>query len=464
MSRRTGETHGLEAHATATDTIAAIATPPGQGAISVIRISGGSVPEVLSGCLDCDLAALAPRQAMLARIVDAERSVIDEGLLTYFPGPRSYTGEDVAEFSGHGGVLVTSKVLERFLQCGARPADPGEFSQRAFLNGKMDLTQAEAVMDVISAQTELALKSASEQLSGRLGDRLNAMREDLIGVLAHVEAFIDFPEEDIDPETGEQLSARIAAIREQAAKLLATADQGRILRQGVRTVICGAPNVGKSSLLNVLSGFERAIVSDTAGTTRDTIEEVINLRGIPLRLVDTAGMREAKDRIEAEGIERTRRQLETAELVLYVVDASLPASASGDEQAVEHTHLVRVLNKCDLGMHDDYARSEGVRFSCVAEQGRDELADAIFFRLGFSSTGSVGGSGDNIAVSVRHQQSLVRAVDFLDTARERLMAGESPEFIALELRTALQAIGEIVGRTDVEEILGEIFASFCIGK
>ena len=440
------------------DTIAAIATPPGQGAISVIRISGSSVAEVLATCLDCNLAALAPRKARLARILDAEREVIDEGLLTYFPGPQSYTGEDVAEFSGHGGVLVTRKVLERFLQCRARPADPGEFSQRAFLNGKMDLTQAEAVMDVISAQTELALKSASEQLSGRLGDRLQAMREDLIGVLAHVEAFIDFPEDDIDPETGEQLGARISTIREQATELLATADQGRILRQGVRTVICGAPNVGKSSLLNVLSGFERAIVSGTAGTTRDTIEEVINLRGIPLRLVDTAGMREAEDAVEAEGIERTLRQLETAELVLHVVAAS---EAMSEEDKIEHSHLVRVLNKCDLGVHSDFAETEGVKFSCVEEQGREELAKAIVETLGFGG-GSVG--GDSIAVSARHQNSLQRASELLDAGRERLRAGESPEFIALELRAALEALGEIVGRTDVEEILGEIFSSFCIGK
>ena len=442
----------------ASDTIVAIGTPPGQGAISVIRISGGSVPEVLSTCLDCNLAALAPRRAMLARILDEQRQVIDEGLLTYFPGPQSYTGEDVAEFSGHGGILVTRKVLERFLQCGARPADPGEFSQRSFLNGKMDLTQAEAVMDVISAQTELALKSASEQLSGRLGDRLQAMREELIVVLAHVEAFIDFPEEDIDPETGEQLASRIEAIRERARDLLATADQGRILRQGVRTVICGAPNVGKSSLLNVLSGFERAIVSDTAGTTRDTIEEVINLRGIPLRLVDTAGMREAEDAIEAEGIERTRRQLETAELVLHVIDASGPLS---EDEAIEHCQLVRVLNKCDLGVHADYEGHDGVEFSCIEDQGRDELAAAIEEKLGFGG-GAIG--GDSIAVSARHQQSLERAAELLSAGKVRLAVGESPEFIALELRSALEALGEIVGRTDVEDILGEIFSSFCIGK
>lgn len=458
MKASNANTQGLEAHATCADTIAAVATPPGQGAISVIRISGGSVPEVLSTCLDCNLATLAPRRAMLARIRAEDGSTIDEGLLTFFPGPRSYTGEDVVEFAGHGGVLVTRKVLERLLQCGARAADPGEFSQRAFLNGKMDLTQAEAVMDVISAQTDLALKSANEQLSGRLGERLQAMREDLIGVLAHVEAYIDFPEEDIDPETGEQLKARMVAIEDAARELLATADQGRILRHGVRTVICGAPNVGKSSLLNVLLGFERAIVSDTAGTTRDTIEEVINLRGIPLRLVDTAGMRDAEDAIEREGIERTRQQIESAELVIEVVDASI---ARGEQAAVDHPRVVRVLNKSDLDTHADFCDADGVRFSCTENRGRDALADAIFERLDFDVASA---AGDSVAVSARHQQSLERAVGFLDVARARLEAAESPEFVALEMRAALEAIGEIVGRTDVEEILGEIFASFCIGK
>ncbi len=443
---------------TSADTIAAVATPPGQGAISVIRISGGSVPEVLSTCLDCNLAALAPRRAMLARIHAEDGSAIDEGLLTFFPGPHSYTGEDVVEFAGHGGVLVTRRVLERLLQCGARAADPGEFSQRAFLNGKMDLTQAEAVMDVISAQTDLALKSANEQLSGRLGDRLQNMREDLIGVLAHLEAYIDFPEEDIDPETGEKLKARIVAIEDAARELLATADQGRILRHGVRTVICGAPNVGKSSLLNVLLGFDRAIVSDMAGTTRDTIEEVINLRGIPLRLVDTAGMRDAEDAVEREGIERTRQQIASAELVIEVVDASI---AQDGEMSVDHPRVVRVLNKCDLDAHADFRGADGVRFSCTENTGGDALADAIFERLDFDVASS---AGDSVAVSARHQQSLQRAVEFLDTARGRLQERESPEFIALELRAALEAIGEIVGRTDVEEILGEIFASFCIGK
>ncbi len=449
---------GQGLQALAADTIAAVATPPGQGAISVIRISGGSVPEVLSTCLDCNLAALAPRRAMLARIRAADGSAIDEGLLTFFPGPHSYTGEDVVEFAGHGGVLVTRKVLERLLQCGARAADPGEFSQRAFLNGKMDLTQAEAVMDVISAQTELALKSANEQLSGRLGDRLQDMREDLIGVLAHLEAYIDFPEEDIDPETGEQLRGRITSIEDAARELLATADQGRILRHGVRTVICGAPNVGKSSLLNVLLGFERAIVSDTAGTTRDTIEEVINLRGIPLRLVDTAGMRDAEDAIEREGIERTRQQIGSAELVIEVIDASVERR---DQASVDHPRVVRVLNKSDLDSHADFRDADGVRFSCVADQGRDALTAAIFERLDFDVASS---AGDSVAVSARHQQSLERAVGFLDAAKARLQGAESPEFIALELRAALEAVGEIVGRTDVEEILGEIFSSFCIGK
>ncbi|MCB1230258.1 MAG: tRNA uridine-5-carboxymethylaminomethyl(34) synthesis GTPase MnmE [Verrucomicrobiae bacterium] len=446
------------------DTIAAIATPPGQGAIALIRVSGEGAKSIAESVFSRSIET--PRMQAFGRVKSAKSDdTIDEVLLTWFQSPHSYTGEDVIEISCHGGMLVTQKVLERILEAGARPAEAGEFSQRAFFNGKMDLTQAEAVMDLISAQTDLALKAAHEQLSGRLGNALTRLREELIGIVAHVEAYIDFPEEDIDPETGEALLSRIDVARKSVDQLIATADQGRILREGVRTVICGAPNVGKSSLLNVLLGFDRAIVSETAGTTRDTIEEVINLRGIPIRLIDTAGVRESNDLIEREGITRTQAQIAHAELVLEMVDVSESKSRSGSGEIAASipagTHHLRLLNKIDRGEHTDWRDVEGVRLSCLEETGMDSLTEAIFEKLG--GPGANWGA-DLVAINARHKRCLNRASEDLGNARHRLASGESPEFVALDLRSALDAIGEVVGKTDVEEILGEIFSTFCIGK
>ena len=441
------------------DIIAAIASPPGVGAVSLIRVSGAGARELVQASFSGSLKQA--RFSAFGSLRAADATTIDEVLATFFEGPRSYTGEDTVEISGHGGVLVTRKILERLLDLGARAAEPGEFSQRAFFNGKLDLTQAEAVMDLITAQTELAMKSANEQLAGRLGDRLQTLREELIGIVAHVEAYIDFHEEDIDPETGEALLARIAGVAGTVDQLLATADQGRILREGVRTVICGAPNVGKSSLLNQLLGFDRAIVSATAGTTRDTIEEVINLEGIPLRLIDTAGVRDSEDAIEQEGIQRTHRQIENAELVLELVDGSqapdqqprVPLPASGKR--------LLVLNKSDLGEAPQWKVESAVRLSCTDGTGLDQLSASILE--------TIGGFGDSsetgmIAINARHQACLTQAQGYLKDSRACLTSGESPEFVALELRAALDAIGQVIGKTDVEEILGEIFSSFCIGK
>ncbi len=313
------------------DTIAAISTPFGEGAVALLRLSGARAVAVADQIFrgKALLAEAEPRAQYFGRIVDENGSPVDDVLAVVFRAPASYTGEDIVEISCHGGILVTRRILELLLAHGARSAEPGEFTQRAFLNGKMDLTQAEAVMDLIRAQTELALRAATEQLEGRLGAKVRELREQLLGLLAHVEAFIDFPEEDIDPDTGAALLAKLHIVSDGAGSLLRTAGQGKILREGVRAVIYGAPNVGKSSLLNLLLGYERAIVSETAGTTRDTIEEVINLRGIPLRLIDTAGVREAGDEIERQGIERTHKQLERADLALYIYDAGKPPLGPG---------------------------------------------------------------------------------------------------------------------------------------
>jgi tRNA modification GTPase len=431
----------------------------------MLRLSGPGAREVFARCWRGPVLD-DPRRSVLGRIVrvqaDGGLAVVDEGLAVFFAGPASYTGEDVIEFSGHGGVLVTRRVLDAVLASGARLADPGEFTQRAFLHGRLDLTQAEAVMDLISAQTDLALQAAHEQLAGRLGERLLALRGEVLGLLAHVEAFIDFPEEDIDPDTGAVLVARLDAAREAVHRLLATADQGRVLRDGVRTAIAGPPNVGKSSLLNRLLGFDRAIVSDIAGTTRDTLEEVINLRGLPLRLIDTAGLRESDDVLERAGIERSHAALAGAGLVLEVADGSQPkfqsATVTGPGRNTPH---LLVLNKADLGEDPSWNDTAAIRVSCSSGEGMEALAGAIESLL---TGGAVTWNADLVSINARHQACLQEARTALDAARDLLVTSQPPELAAEELRAAMQAIGTVVGQTNPEELLGLIFGQFCIGK
>ncbi|MDP4584361.1 MAG: tRNA uridine-5-carboxymethylaminomethyl(34) synthesis GTPase MnmE [Verrucomicrobiales bacterium] len=446
-------------------TIAAIATPPGMGAVALLRLSGADAFAIAARVFSGRSQALwEPRRQHFGRIVAPDGSVIDEVLLTSFPGPGSFTGEDVVEIACHGGVIVTNEILGVLLSAGAEPAGPGEFSERAFLNGKIDLTRAEAIMDLISARTDLAMKAAGEQLSGRLGAEIERIRLDFIGLLAHLEAYIDFPEEDIDPDSSSELQARAAGVLAKLEKLLATADQGRILREGIRTVICGAPNAGKSSLLNRLLGFDRAIVNDVAGTTRDTIEELINLRGIPLRLVDTAGLREGLEAVEREGIERSRAQIAAAELILLVVDSSSAPDQVDEVEKIDfppHAKVVRLLNKSDLTTHPDRIADEGFPVSCLDDSSIAALRDHIYDRITAATTL---GAGELVSINARHQHCLNRAKGDLVKAIGMMAAGLSPEFVAMDLRAALDAVGDVVGRTDIEEILGEIFSQFCIGK
>jgi tRNA modification GTPase len=440
-------------------TIAAVSTPFGEGAIALIRLSGAASTEIAGAVFRGKrrVTDMASRMQHYGSIYDGDQK-LDDVLLTIYRAPASYTGEDVVEISCHGGLLVTRRILDLLLRSGARSAEAGEFTQRAFLNGKMDLTQAEAVMDLISAQTDLAVRAAHEQLEGRLGTRIEALREHLLGLLAHVEAYIDFPDEDIDPDTGAALLARIDAACDELRALLATAARGRILREGVRTVIFGAPNVGKSSLLNVLLGYERAIVSPTPGTTRDSIEEVINLRGIPIRLIDTAGIREVSDAVEREGIERTLRQVERADLVLHLEDASRPRTR---ETSADGRKELLVLNKADLDQHPEWNGVEAVRISCLRTEGLLQLEDAIAEKIFGGQTAHRDWS---VAINSRHQACLQRALDNANAARATLTDGLSPEFVAEELRASLDAVGEVVGRVDTEDLLGRIFSTFCIGK
>ena len=439
------------------DTIAAIATAPGTGALAVIRVSGPQAASVVQQCTGGRV--LQPRLATLVRVRDARGLVLDECVATSFAAPASFTGEDTVELSCHGGMLVTRRVLERLLACGARPAEPGEFSRRAFENGKLDLTQAEAVMDIISAGSDLALRAAQNQLQGAIGSRVAAAADTLINVAAHVEAYIDFPEEDIAPDTTDSLLAQLDSAAADLRRLLATADEGRLLREGVRTAIVGAPNVGKSSLLNMLLGYDRAIVSSTAGTTRDTIEESVALGGLRLRLIDTAGLHESADAIERAGMERSRRAGAEADLLLEVADISAPRRPL--QLPATGAHHLLLLNKCDLPAHPDWAAEQGaIRICCATGQGRQELEQAVE-QLFLRDTGE----RDSLAaINTRHRHALHQALDSLAATRAALLAGESPEFVDVDLRAALDSLGTITGRIDTEDILTRVFSTFCLGK
>ena len=444
------------------ETIAAIATPFGPGAIALIRLSGEESLSVAGKALGMDCEQQEARMVTRADVRSSTGEVIDDVLVTVFRRPRSYTGENLVEISCHGGVLVVQRVLDRLLECGARSAMAGEFSQRAFLNGKMDLTQAEAVMDVIGAQTDLALRAAQQQLGGKIGLETEEIRSLLLQIVAQIEAYIDFPDEDIAPQTGEALAGQLALAQKRIESLLATAQQGRILREGARVVIYGEPNVGKSSLLNILLGQERAIVSDTAGTTRDTVEEVLNLGGFPVRLIDTAGHRKTIDELERVGVERTLDKVAQADLVLEVVDASAPRRESMLRSESKNLRQLLVLNKCDLPRHDDWIGvGDLVEISCAEGWGLDRLISAI---VGEFAHGDGTWGQDAVAVNVRHQSCLRRARGALEEAYGQLRGGVGPEFVAVDLRLALDAIGEVAGRVEAEELLGEIFGQFCIGK
>ena len=449
---------------TGADTIAALATPPGTGAVCLLRLSGPEAVAVADQVFRGrrPLAEAPPRLLVRGRIVDGGGHTIDEVLAARFAAPSSYTGEDMVEISGHGGPLVARRLLDAVLAAGAKPAGPGEFTERAFLNGKLDLAQAEAVMDLISARTDLALRAAHSQLAGALGERIHALRSDLLGVLAHVEAFIDFPDEDIDPETGEILLSRIADLAGRINPLLETAEQGRILREGLRLVIAGRPNAGKSSLLNRLLGFERALVSPVPGTTRDTVEEMVNLGGYPVRFVDTAGLREGGDHLERLGIDRTSEALAAADMVIEVVAANEDPSSVDRVPVPEGiNHHLLVLNKSDLGEHAGWRGRRGIRLSCLDGSGLDDLVAALGAEL---SHGLAAVGEEVIAINARHQACLESARRHLLAGSALLGSGSPVELVAEELRAALDSLGDITGKADAEEVLGVIFGRFCIGK
>jgi tRNA modification GTPase len=448
-------------HVIAGDTIAAISTPAGEGAIALVRISGVDAIAVADKMFRAKQkpSEFPPHVQHFGEIVDEAGRLIDQGMMSIHRAPASYTGEDLVEISCHGGTLVSACVLESCLRGGARGARPGEFTERAFLNGKMDLTQAEAVIDLIRAKTDLALRSATEQLEGRLGQQIRKICDELVALVANIEASIDFPEEGIAPDDRLQLRARLDSIRKEMDALLATADQGRILREGVRVVIYGATNAGKSSLLNRLLGYERVIVSDTHGTTRDTIEELINLRGLPIRLLDTAGLRASTNDLERKGMARTEKSLETADLCLRIADRNAPKPADFETRSGNGAEIM-LLNKSDLPEHGDWKNVDGLRISCATGEGLSCLEQEILNRITKENLRPESA----VAINMRHRDCLRRAHQACGRALDSMSNGLAPEYVAVDLSDALHAVGEVLGAVDVEQILDSVFSQFCIGK
>lgn len=443
------------------DTIVAPATPPGRSGIAIVRVSG---PWAFK--LACTVAGTlpAPRQAVLCAIRGPAKEILDRGLVLAFPGPASYTGEDTVEFHLHGSPVISELLLRYLVSLGAREAGPGEFTRRAFLNGRIDLAQAEAVADLIESGSAEAARAAMRSLEGEFSRQVEAVSESLVRVRVRLEAGMDFPEEGVDDYSDPALSEALVGLRTRLDALRESAARGRVLRDGLTLVIAGAPNAGKSSLLNRLAGYEAAIVTEEAGTTRDLVREDIVLDGMPVRVVDTAGLRAASNRIEAEGIRRARQAMAQADLVLLLHDATTARAPHAAQALPEGIPVLRVLNKIDLvglppGRGRNSAGREEVRISALTGAGLEELRARLKAHVGYS-----GEAGGACSARRRHLDALERAARHLGTAHDQLAAGHAPELAAEDLRQAHQALGEITGHTSNEELLGRIFSEFCIGK
>jgi tRNA modification GTPase len=437
----------------ARDTIAAIATPAGRGGIGVVRLSGPGVAGIASAVIG---GLPEPRSATFCAFRDASGELVDEGVALYFPAPRSYTGEPVLELHGHGGPVVMQALLSVCLDAGARLAEPGEFTRRAFLEGKLDLAQAEAVADLIDAASRQAARSALRSLTGEFSEAIGALAAELVELRALTEAMLDFPEEDVDSFHREDAAARLARLRKALEDLLAKSRQGSLLRSGVHVVLAGRPNVGKSSLLNRLAGEERAIVTPVAGTTRDALREPIQIEGIPLIVVDTAGLRASDDVVERMGIERAQRELERADLILAVFEAGTPAIDL--ESLPSGIARVDVHNKVDLtpGFRLPKGGDRAVAVSAKTGEGIDVLRRAILESVGWVSTGE-----SVFLARERHLRAFESTRAHLEAASREL---PRPELFAEELRLAHQALGSVVGEFTADDLLGEIFSRFCLGK
>ena len=458
------------------DTIAAMATSPGEGGIAVIRISGSDAISILEKVFkregEKNIKDMKSHRFYKGHIVGTNSTVvIDSVLCVLMKSPHSYTGEDVAEIHCHGGYLVPKKILNLLFIHGVRPARPGEFTLRAFMNGRMDLAQAEAVADVVKAQTDESLKQAELQLEGVLSSRIHEFKEIVLDALAEIEAQVDFPEEDIDPIIREEIIQRISGLINLMNVLLSTFEGGRILKDGVCIAIIGKPNVGKSSLLNHLLMKERAIVTPTPGTTRDFIEEAIDIRGIPIRLVDTAGLRVTADEVEKLGVVLANKKADEAELIIALVDGSAPLDNDDLEvlNRIKNRRAVLAINKSDLTqriseitLFNFILKDKTVKTSAKLGSGIEELKDLIRDVL-IENKKSLE-STELIISELRHKVAIQTAKDNLTEFLKAFKKGESPEFLAVSLRSSLTSLGEITGETTTEYILGRIFSKFCIGK
>lgn len=452
------------------DTICAVSTPAGEGGIGIIRVSGREAVDLAARIFrprsGVDIRSAKSHRIHYGHIVDPENGEsVDEALLSVMRTPATYTREDVVEINCHGGMAPLWRTVRLLLAGGARQAEPGEFTKRAFLNGRIDLAQAEAVMDIIRARTEMSLRAANEQLRGGLSKKITDLREKLVGMLAGVEAGVDFPEEEIETPAGGTLSGAIAGALDDIDLINRSHAFGRLLREGIAATIVGRPNVGKSSLMNALLQQDRAIVTDIPGTTRDVIEESLNIEGVMVRIIDTAGIRDTHDMVEAEGVKRSLAAIEAADVAIVVLDGS-EALHEGDKrvlQAVLGKNMIVVINKADRPRRigDEPGLEQAIAVSCSTGEGMDRLRSAI---AGMVKEGKTDAAEHAWAVNDRHRTALEQARSSLEKALASAEDRQSPELIAVDLRDALDHIGTIIGATYTEDILERIFNDFCIGK
>jgi len=450
------------------DTIVAPATPPGEGGVAIVRLSGATAVDLLARFfLPAQRQVLESHRLYYGRLVDSQEQPVDEVMAVVMRAPKSFTREDVVEIHCHGGRMVVRRIVDLFQQAGARLAQPGEFTFRAFLNGRIDLTQAEAVAELIHARSDRARQLAFDQLSGHLGSGIHQLRGQLLDLLALVEAWIDFPEEEIDLPVHQELQQQTTPIQDRLERLIASYHSGRAWMEGITVLLLGKPNVGKSSLLNALLQTDRAIVTDVPGTTRDFLEEGYSLNGLPLKLVDTAGLRESTDPVELLGVSRTRQRLQSADLVLLVLDGSQPPSDE-DRAALaacrDRTTIV-VINKVDLaaeGLVNNPTDLPCVHLSALTGEGIDQLQELI---LGLYPLAGVGDAAESLLLTEqRHWEAARQALAALQRFGAGLAHGLGFELLALELRSSLECLDEITGETTPDEVLERVFSRFCIGK
>ena len=454
------------------DTIAAIATSIGEGGISIIRISGDKsldiVASIFKGKNDRKLHDIKSYTMRYGHIIDKNGSILDEVIISYMKGPKSFTAEDTVEINCHGGVVGTNRILREIIMAGARMAEPGEFTKRAFLNGRIDLSQAEAVIDIIRAKTELSMKSAIMQSEGSISREIKIIRNKLLSVIANIEVTVDYPEEDIEEVTAGKVKYDVTSILGEIEILLSTADEGKILREGLSTVIVGKPNVGKSSLLNALVKEKRAIVTDVPGTTRDAIEEYISIEGIPVKIVDTAGIRETEDIVEKIGVQTSKQKIDEADLVILILDSSMSLTHE-DREIIKYIHnkkYIVLLNKSDLGGKIEKGELQSLKSKYITNisvktgQGLDQVKEHIkdlFFKGEIKTEGV-------FVTNNRHKQSLIRAVENLESSLNALEHTLAIDLASIDIRNAWMNLGEITGEALEEDIIHKIFSEFCLGK